>query len=146
MYLVFLCLAILLRKGGGHMVAKLVAYLVICMQSYKGIIMLVCVMALITFFFYTVGCYTAWHVGCVTYLLSKYCLIFICILGAINMTRLVTNDMHKQNMQVQAEVRNEFCTTIGDEEILADMKTYSAEMRLDTKRIQTTFQDVINSK
>lgn len=128
------------------MLAKLVTYIVICMQSYGGIIKIVCVMALITFSIYAVGCYTAWHVGCVTYLVSKYCLIFICILGTINMTQLLMHDMHRQNMQIQADIKNEFMTSLGNDEMVAGMKTYSFGVEMDVNGIRKTFEDVINNR
>ena len=128
------------------MVAKLVAFIAINMQTYGGIIRLVCTIALITFAFRFVGCYTAWHVGCIGYLLSKYCLIFICILGAISFARLANSDMHRQNLQIQANIKSEFTTMIGNESVIADMKGYSAETLLDVNEVRTTLEDILNNE
>ncbi len=62
------------------------------------------------------------------------------------MTQLVIHDMHNQNMQIQADIKNEFITSIGNDEMVADMKTYSFGVEMDVNGIRKTFEDVINNK
>lgn len=62
------------------------------------------------------------------------------------MTQLLMHDMHRQNMQIQADIKNEFMTSLGNDEMVAGMKTYSFGVEMDVNGIRKTFEDVINNR
>ncbi len=62
------------------------------------------------------------------------------------MTQLLMHDMHRQNMQIQEDIKNEFMTSLGNDEMVADMKTYSFGVEMDVNGIRKTFEDVINNR